>query len=116
MLKRLDAPLEPKPPKLDVFGCPAGKLGKDQELRGSGIKFFRKGSDDPHLGQIETPAEDRGFLIGVSQGRGHRRRIFHESHATNHDFEEGSIYIRNLGEAYRADMHGAFDFLLMEVS
>ncbi len=34
---------KPKSPKIDVFGCPASKLHKDQELRGAGIKFFRKG-------------------------------------------------------------------------
>jgi AraC family transcriptional regulator len=105
-----------KAPKIDVFGCPASKLHKDQELHGAGIKFFRKGSEDPDLGQISTAADDRGFLIGISQGRGHRRRIFHEHHATNHEFKEGSIYIRNLADDYRADLRGAFDFLLMEVS
>lgn len=108
--------LKPKESKIDVFGCPAGKLHKDQELRGAGITFFRKGSDDPNLGQIATAADDRGFLIGISQGRGHRRRIFQEHHATSHEFEEGSIYIRNLADDYRADLRGAFDFLLMEVS
>jgi AraC-like DNA-binding protein len=115
-LEQSQISLEPKSPKIDVFGCPASKLHKDQELRGAGIKFFRKGSDDPHLGQVSTTADDRGFLIGISQGRGHRRRIFHEHHATNHEFKEGSIYIRNLADDYRADLRGAFDFLLMEVS
>src|SRR6478752_5306685 len=92
-------PVSPMPKsKIDVFGCPASKLHQDQELRGAGIKFFRKGSDYPHLGQVATTADDRGFLIGISQGRGHRRRIFHEHHATNHEFKEGSIYIRNLAD------------------
>lgn len=114
-----EAPILPVPnvtPKIDTFGCPASRLSKSQELYGSGVKFFRKSSDDPHLGQITTEAEDRGFLIGVSQGRGHRRRIFHADHATTHDFDEGSAYVRNLSDDYRADLQGSFDFLLMEVS
>ncbi|MGM4894573.1 helix-turn-helix domain-containing protein [Tardiphaga sp. 839_C3_N1_4] len=115
MLEPLPVSLKPKS-KIDVFGCPASKLHQDQELRGAGIKFFRKGSEDPHLGQVVTAADDRGFLIGISQGRGHRRRVFHEHHATGQEFEEGSIYIRNLADDYRADLRGAFDFLLMEVS
>lgn len=113
----LDRPVASLPtPKTDLFGCPASKLGKDQELQGSGIRFFRKGSDDPQLGRVATEADDRGFLIGVSRNAGHRRRIFHSSHATEHEFEHGSIYIRNLADAYRADLRGAFDFLLLEVS
>lgn len=116
MLDRPLASLATAKATTDLFGCPASKLGKDQELQGSGIKFFRKGSDDPELGRIATEADDRGFLVGVSRNAGHRRRIFHSSHATEHEFEHGSIYIRNLANAYRADLRGAFDFLLLEVS
>lgn len=116
MLDRLGLSPVPAKPKKDLFGCPASKLGKDQELEGSGIRFFRKGSDDPQLGRIATEADDRGFLVGVSRNAGHQRRIFHSSHATEHEFEHGSIYIRNLADAYRADLRGAFDFLLLEVS
>jgi AraC-like DNA-binding protein len=103
-------------PGIDVFGCPMSKLGKNQELRGTGIKFFSKGSDDPHLGQIATDGDDRGFLIGVSQTCGHRRRIFQENRVTSHDFDRNSVYIRNLANPYRADLEGSFDFLLMELS
>jgi AraC family transcriptional regulator len=116
MLDRPILPLAKAKPKTDLFGCPASKLGKDQELQGSGIRFFRKGSDDPQLGRVATDADDRGFLVGVSRNKGHRRRIFHSTHATEHEFEHGSIYIRNLADAYRADLRGAFDFLLLEVS
>lgn len=103
-------------PEIDVFGCPMKKLGKNQELRGTGIKLFRKGSDDPQLGQIATDGDNRGFLIGVSQSRGHRRRLFHANHTTSHDFAENSVYLRNLADPYRADLQGSFDFLLMELS
>ncbi len=116
MLDRIDTSSGKVRPKTDLFGCPASKLGKDQELQGSGIRFFRKGSDDPQLGRIATEADDRGFLIGISRSAGHRRRIFHPSHATEHEFEHGSIYIRNLADRYCADLRGAFDFLLLEVS
>ena len=103
-------------PGIDIFGCQASKLTKNQELRGTGIKFFRKGSDEPDLGRIETDGDNRGFLIGVSQAHGHRRRVFHTNHVTSHDFVENSVYVRNLADPYRADLQGSFDFLLMELS
>jgi AraC family transcriptional regulator len=116
MLDRLGTTSIDAHPKTDLFGCPSSKLGKNQELQGSGIRFFRKSSDDPQLGRIATEADDRGFLVGVSRAAGHRRRIFHTSHATEHEFEQGSIYVRNLSDSYRADLRGAFDFILLEVS
>ncbi len=116
MLDRLGAASGTAPPNTDLFGCPSSKLGKNQELQGSGVRFFRKSSDDPDLGRVATEADDRGFLIGVSRAAGHRRRIFHPFHATEHQFEHGSIYIRNLADRYRADLNGAFDFVLLEMS
>lgn len=103
-------------PEIDVFGYPIKKLRKSQELIGTGIKFFRKSSDDPKLGQITTDGDNRGFLVGVSQTRGHRRRLFHANRTTCHDFAEHSVYVRNLADPYRADLQGAFDFLLTELS
>lgn len=100
----------------DSFGCPFDKLYKDQALHGADISFFRKGTRDERLEQVVTPASDRGFAIGISTLAGHTRRIFHEHHAANHAFEEGSIYIRNLAEPYKADLSGAFDMLLLEIS
>jgi AraC-like DNA-binding protein len=102
--------------KFDLFGCPSSRLSKDQELRGNGVRFFRKSSDDSHLGHVETAADDRGILVGVSQLRGHSRKIFHEHHASLHDFGDDAIYVRNLSDPYRADLSGAFDFLLVELS
>lgn len=63
-----------------------------------------------------TPASDRGFVVGVSSLGGHTRRIFHEHRATTHDFTENSIYIRDLSDAYKADLGGPFDFVLFEIS
>jgi len=101
---------------IDKFGCPAGKLSKNQELSATGLKFFRKGTDRPELGHVETRASHDGFLLGVSLHGGHSRRIFHEHHSTLHHFERGSFYLRDLAQDYSADMHGAFDFLLLEIS
>jgi AraC family transcriptional regulator len=103
-------------PAIDIFGCQASKLATSQELRGTGITFFRKASNEPDLGRIATDSDNRGYLLGVSQASGHRRRVFHASHATSHDFAENSIYVRNLADPYRADLQGSFDFLLMELS
>jgi AraC-like DNA-binding protein len=100
----------------DSFGCPFDKLYKDQFLQGADISFFRKGTRDDRIEQVVTPASDRGFAIGISTLSGHTRRILHEHHATMHAFEEGSIYIRNLAEPYKADLIGAFDMLLLEIS
>lgn len=100
----------------DSFGCPFDRLYKDQALHGADISFFRKGTRDDRIEQVVTPASDRGFAIGISTLAGHTRRIFHEHHATTHAFEEASIYIRNLAEPYKADLSGAFDMLLLEIS
>lgn len=62
------------------------------------------------------PASDRGFAVAVSTLPGHARRIFHEHHATTHVFDHDSVYIRSLGEDYKADLEAPFDFLLLEIS
>lgn len=54
--------------------------------------------------------------MGVSSLGGHTRRIFHEHHATTHEFIENSIYIRDLSDTYKADLRGPFDFVLFEIS
>ncbi|MDP9759123.1 MULTISPECIES: helix-turn-helix domain-containing protein [Agrobacterium] len=100
----------------DSFGCPFDKLYNNQALQGADISFFRKGTRETSLEQVATPASDRGFAIGISTMGGHTRRIFHEHHATTYQFTEDSIYIRNLGDPYKADLGGPFDFLLLEIS
>ncbi|MDV4166404.1 AraC family transcriptional regulator, partial [Rhizobium leguminosarum] len=88
----------------------------NQSLPGSDIDIFRKATVNTKLDQVMTPASDRGFVVGVSSLGGHTRRIFHEHRAEAHDFTENSIYIRNLSEAYKADLRGPFDFVLFEIS
>ena len=107
---------ESKPAITDKFGYPASKLHKNQEISGTGLNFFRKGTERPKLGNVSTRASHDGFLLGVSLEGGHSRRIFHEHHSTFHPFERNSFYLRSLAEDYRADLHGAFDFLLLEIS
>lgn len=117
MLIEKDQPLLSVPkPAMDIFGCQASQLATNQELRGTGVMFFRKASSEPDLGQIATEGDNRGFLLGVSQVPGHRRRVFHANHATSHDFSDNFIYVRNLADPYRAELRGSFDFLLMELS
>lgn len=114
--KSISGTKAPLAQKTDSFGCPFDKLYKDQFLAGADISFFRKGTRDDRIEQVTTPASDRGFAIGISTLAGHSRRIFHEHHVTNHVFGEDSLYIRNLAEPYKADLNGAFDMLLLEIS
>ena len=102
-------------PAMDSLGCTSSALHRDQELIGNGIRFYRKRTDEV-LGHVATPATDRGFLVGVSMQPGHRRRILHEHHASSHDFDARSVYVRNFADHYRADLKGPFDFVLMEIS
>jgi AraC-like DNA-binding protein len=100
----------------DALGCTSAQLSASLEFAGSGIRFYRKRSDDARLGHVATSASDRGFLVGVSQMAGHRRRILQGRRAEAHAFGENAIYVRNFGDDYRADMQSAFDFLLLEIS
>lgn len=108
---------EPLPtPSNDTLGCSASKLVLNQEFHGGGLTFYRKSTDNERFGNVETPASDRGFLVGVALRGGHRRRILHGNHAATHDFDAGSIYIRDFNDDYRADLQGGFDFVLIELS
>jgi AraC-like DNA-binding protein len=103
-------------PSTDSLGCSASKLHTDHELAAAGVRFYRKRTDDPALGQVSTPASGRGFLVGVSLEPGHSRRIVRGRHASSHDFAPDAIYIRRFAEDYKADIRGGFDFLLIELS
>ncbi|MBH2009456.1 MAG: hypothetical protein I8H71_07120 [Xanthomonadaceae bacterium] len=108
---------QPQPSKSnDSLGCASSHLAQDQELAGAGARFYRKRTESGALGQVLTPASDRGYLVGISLNAGHSRRIFHEHHASSHDFEASSVYVRNFADDYRADLQGPFDFLLVEIS
>jgi AraC-like DNA-binding protein len=100
----------------DSLGCVSNQLHKDLELHGGEFTFYRKCRHSAKTSEVATPASDRGFLIGVSLASGHRRRIMSGSRSTLHDFEQDSVYIRNFEDDYRADLHGEFDFVLMEFS
>ena len=100
----------------DTLGCQSAQLSDSLEFAGSGIRFYRKRSDDARLGHVATPASGRGFLVGVSQSAGHRRRILHGQRAEACGFGRNAVYVRNFGDDYRADMQSPFDFLLLEMS
>jgi Transcriptional regulator containing an amidase domain and an AraC-type DNA-binding HTH domain len=100
----------------DSLGCLSNQLHKDLELQSGEFTFYRKCRRHETTSEVATPASDRGFLIGISLAAGHRRRIISGSRSASHDFEKDSVYLRNFEEDYRADLHGAFDFVLVELS
>ncbi|PZU94331.1 MAG: AraC family transcriptional regulator [Chelatococcus sp.] len=102
-------------PPRDTLGCSLSHLAQDRELFGGGMSIYRKVSRHSGVSRVETPPSDRGILVGVSLGPGHRRRIYRHLHALDCDFGRDSIYVRRFDEVYRADMETPFDFLLMEI-
>lgn len=104
-----------RPAGVDALGCQSQRLHYSQELQRPELSFYRKRVDGDEVSQVRTEASDRGFLLGVSMTPQHRRSIFRGRRAAHHDFDKGGIYIRDFGEDYRADIHGAFDFLLVEL-
>ncbi|NPT53728.1 helix-turn-helix domain-containing protein [Paraburkholderia elongata] len=100
----------------DSLGCLSNQLHKDLELHTGEFTFYRKCRHHEKTSEVVTPASNRGFLIGVSLTAGHHRRIISGNRSASHDFEKDSVYIRNFEEDYRADLHGAFDFVLVELS
>ncbi|MFM0597731.1 MULTISPECIES: helix-turn-helix domain-containing protein [Paraburkholderia] len=100
----------------DSLGCVSNQLHKDLELHTGEFTFYRKCRREQNTSEVATPPSDRGFLIGVSLAAGHRRRIMSGNRSTLHDFEKDSVYVRNFEDDYRADLHGAFDFVLVELS
>jgi AraC family transcriptional regulator len=99
----------------DSLGCSRDKLTVDQSISNGRMNFYRKSALSAPKEQVVTPATSRGYLLGLSALKGHRRRIFHEHHSSVHDFEENSVYLRSFSEDYRADLRGSFDFMLIEV-
>ncbi|WP_244831239.1 helix-turn-helix domain-containing protein [Caballeronia sp. TF1N1] len=116
MFNQTDISSTTAPRQKDSLGCLSTQLHKDLELRAGDFTFYRKCRREEKTSEVVTPASDRGFLIGVSLAAGHRRRIITGSRSALHEFRKDSVYIRNFEDDYRADLHGAFDFVLMEFS
>lgn len=100
----------------DSLGCLANRLSKDLELRTDTFSVYRKRTLTDAPSAVATPPSARGFLLGVALEGGHRRRIFNGRRSSLHDFEQHAVYLRDFADDYRADLHGGFDFLLVELS
>ncbi|MDE1179892.1 AraC family transcriptional regulator [Paraburkholderia sp.] len=116
MLNDTDTPAAGTVRPQDSLGCLSNKLHKDQELHTGEFRFYRKCTHNDRLSAVATPASDRGVLVGVSLAAGHRRRIVSGHRSQAHQFERDSVYVRDFSDDYKADMHGAFDFILIEMS
>ncbi|RQZ18842.1 AraC family transcriptional regulator [Burkholderia sp. Bp9031] len=103
------------PMKKDTLGCTSSQLRTNLEMRGTDMAFYRKCMDNGTVHRVAMPASDRGYLIGVSMNSGHRRDIFHGQRKIARHFSDDSIYIRDMSDDYRADLHGNFDFVLIEL-
>jgi AraC-like DNA-binding protein len=101
---------------VDGLGCALDRLKLSQEVDAGALHFHRKFARQDFLSEVATPAADRGFLLGVSLSGGHRRRLLRGASATTYDFAEHAIYIRDFTDPYRAELSGAFDFVLVEFS
>jgi AraC family transcriptional regulator len=100
----------------DGLGCSADKLGTDIEYAHGGLTLYRKGVKKDGISEVFTPASDRGALIGLSLNKGHSRRIYKGRSSQAYGFAPSSLYLRNFGDEYRAELNGPFDFLLLELS
>ncbi|WP_186141633.1 AraC family transcriptional regulator [Burkholderia gladioli] len=100
----------------DTLGCLSSKLRKNRQWLGEAIAIHHKCMDETQLHRVAMPACERGFLLGISLKPGHRRRIFRGARVEDRRFEQHSIYLRDFSDDYLADLHGQFDFLLVEVS
>lgn len=101
---------------VDGFGCALKQLSVNQSLASSSFDIYRKATQSSLLDQVQTPASDQGFVIGVALQGGHTRRIFRPHHASSHDFTENAIYIRELAQDYKADLSTPFDFMIFQLS
>lgn len=100
----------------DGLGCASSLLSKNIERMAGGVKLHRKCMRGEQFERIVMPACERGFLIGISLNSGHRRTIYRGKRQSERRFQHHSIYIRDFSEDFRADLHGKFDFVLVELS
>jgi AraC family transcriptional regulator len=99
----------------DSLGCLTSDLLHDDVLCVPDMVFRRKAASGRHVSHVETPAQDRGLLIGISLSDGHDRSSGAPGQVLQHRFNRGDIYIRDFDSDYHADMDGNFDFFLIEL-
>lgn len=99
----------------DGLGCSLDHLSRSASLVAKAGVVYRKTSLSTERRRVETPASDRGTLIGIALAPGHKRRILRNHQWQTHAFAQGDIYIRDFREDYTADIATAFDFLLVEL-
>jgi AraC-like DNA-binding protein len=104
------------PIKRDGLGCTASRLRKDLHIGSGDLQIYRKGMDDARAERVSTEASDRGFLAGIALQGGHRRHLFRGARSEERRFDSSSIYLRDFSEPYSAELHGDFDFVLVELS
>lgn len=106
----------PVPGFRDSLGCATATLFRDEVLCLPQMVFRRKTATGRHVSHVETAAQDRGLLVGISLTDGHRRVGGSPGRGREYRFNRGDIYIRDFDNAYRADLDGNFDFFLIELS
>ncbi|MFK0274320.1 helix-turn-helix domain-containing protein [Ensifer sp. NPDC090286] len=99
----------------DSLGCSLDQLDDDRTIEGRDMVFHRKRSTAGPPGQVRTPGNGRGYLIGLSLVGGHSRRVFGAHHSAIQEFSQNSVYVRNFVDDYKADLKGSFDFTLLEI-
>lgn len=99
----------------DRLGCRATDLARDEEVALADITFLRKTSASESPVKVETPPSGQGLVLGMSLGESHWRDIRIGKAAHRHHFQRNSLYLRDFEIAYRAELGGQFDFLLVEI-
>lgn len=99
----------------DSLGCSLDLLDDNRTIEGRDVVFHRKRSTAGPPGQVTTPGNGRGYLIGLSLVGGHSRRVFGAHHTATQEFGQNAIYVRNFADDYKADLKGSFDFTLLEI-
>ena len=102
-------------PSRDRLGCRATDLARDEELALNDATFLRKTSRSATPVKVETPPTGQGLVLGMSLGDEHWRDIRAGKAAHRHHFQRNSLYLRDFEIAYRAELGGQFDFLLVEI-
>ncbi|MCP1120339.1 helix-turn-helix domain-containing protein [Robbsia andropogonis] len=100
----------------DGLGCKLDRLDVSTQLDIGALRVHRKQAPRNVISNVETDADDRGFLVGVSLLPGHQRRLLRGPSRKAYAFTENAIYIRDFSDKYHAELSGAFDFLLFEAN